>query len=150
MTYYVWILLSVFLHMKKSRNEILRTLIIIIFLMCLLQCKHEFCWVCLEQWKKHSSATGGYFRLVELSWNCHEYLSFVTKILLVGRDFIELYTNLLRTRSQPLLYLGWVESNSVCNHTNDKKIGRLWSGNVIHEYNYRQSWKTRNPVTNYS
>lgn len=26
------------------------------------KCKHEFCWVCLEQWKKHSSATGGYFR----------------------------------------------------------------------------------------
>lgn len=27
-----------------------------------LQCKHDFCWVCLEAWKKHSSATGGYFR----------------------------------------------------------------------------------------
>lgn len=26
------------------------------------KCKYEFCWVCLEQWKKHSSATGGYFR----------------------------------------------------------------------------------------
>ena len=26
------------------------------------QCKHDFCWVCLEAWKKHSSATGGYFR----------------------------------------------------------------------------------------
>lgn len=26
------------------------------------KCKHEFCWLCLEQWKKHSSATGGYFR----------------------------------------------------------------------------------------
>ncbi|XP_048579770.1 ankyrin repeat and IBR domain-containing protein 1 isoform X2 [Nematostella vectensis] len=26
------------------------------------KCKHEFCWVCLELWKKHSSATGGYFR----------------------------------------------------------------------------------------
>ncbi|ELU11727.1 hypothetical protein CAPTEDRAFT_112704 [Capitella teleta] len=26
------------------------------------KCKHDFCWVCLEQWKKHSSATGGYFR----------------------------------------------------------------------------------------
>lgn len=26
------------------------------------QCKHDFCWVCLEGWKKHSSATGGYFR----------------------------------------------------------------------------------------
>ena len=27
-----------------------------------MQCKLEFCWVCLESWKKHSSATGGYFR----------------------------------------------------------------------------------------
>lgn len=26
------------------------------------QCKFDFCWVCLEAWKKHSSATGGYFR----------------------------------------------------------------------------------------
>lgn len=28
----------------------------------MLQCKFDFCWVCLESWKKHSSATGGYFR----------------------------------------------------------------------------------------
>jgi hypothetical protein len=28
----------------------------------LFQCKHDFCWVCLESWKKHSTATGGYFR----------------------------------------------------------------------------------------
>ena len=26
------------------------------------KCKHDFCWICLEPWKKHSSATGGYFR----------------------------------------------------------------------------------------
>ena len=26
------------------------------------KCKHDFCWVCLESWRKHSSATGGYFR----------------------------------------------------------------------------------------
>jgi ankyrin repeat/IBR domain-containing protein 1 len=26
------------------------------------KCKHDFCWVCLESWKKHSTATGGYFR----------------------------------------------------------------------------------------
>lgn len=26
------------------------------------KCKFDFCWVCQESWKKHSSATGGYFR----------------------------------------------------------------------------------------
>lgn len=26
------------------------------------RCKHDFCWICLEPWKKHSSATGGYFQ----------------------------------------------------------------------------------------
>ncbi|KAL1115064.1 hypothetical protein AAG570_007095, partial [Ranatra chinensis] len=26
------------------------------------KCKFDFCWVCLESWKRHSSATGGYFR----------------------------------------------------------------------------------------
>lgn len=25
------------------------------------QCKHEFCWMCLADWKKHSSATGGFY-----------------------------------------------------------------------------------------
>lgn len=28
----------------------------------LFQCKFDFCWVCQESWKRHSSATGGYFR----------------------------------------------------------------------------------------
>ena len=27
-----------------------------------VQCKFDFCWVCLEAWKKHNSSTGGYFR----------------------------------------------------------------------------------------
>lgn len=26
------------------------------------KCKHDFCWICLEPWKKHSSSTGGYFQ----------------------------------------------------------------------------------------
>jgi hypothetical protein len=26
------------------------------------QCKYDFCWVCLEQWKRHNSSTGGYFK----------------------------------------------------------------------------------------
>lgn len=26
------------------------------------KCKFDFCWVCQESWKQHSSATGGYFR----------------------------------------------------------------------------------------
>jgi len=25
-------------------------------------CRHEFCWVCMKDWKLHSSKTGGYFR----------------------------------------------------------------------------------------
>uniref|UniRef100_A0A4W5QV55 RBR-type E3 ubiquitin transferase n=1 Tax=Hucho hucho TaxID=62062 RepID=A0A4W5QV55_9TELE len=24
--------------------------------------KYDFCWICLEEWKKHSSSTGGYYR----------------------------------------------------------------------------------------
>ena len=27
----------------------------------LFQCRHDFCWMCLDKWNKHSSATGGYF-----------------------------------------------------------------------------------------
>ncbi|XP_035231957.1 ankyrin repeat and IBR domain-containing protein 1-like, partial [Stegodyphus dumicola] len=26
------------------------------------KCKYEYCWICLESWKKHSPTTGGYFR----------------------------------------------------------------------------------------
>ncbi|OQV24034.1 Ankyrin repeat and IBR domain-containing protein 1 [Hypsibius exemplaris] len=26
------------------------------------KCKHDFCWICGDAWKKHSTATGGYFR----------------------------------------------------------------------------------------
>ncbi|XP_065834133.1 ankyrin repeat and IBR domain-containing protein 1-like isoform X2 [Oscarella lobularis] len=26
------------------------------------KCKHDFCWVCMDEWGKHSSATGGYFK----------------------------------------------------------------------------------------
>ncbi|XP_064598005.1 ankyrin repeat and IBR domain-containing protein 1-like [Liolophura sinensis] len=26
------------------------------------KCKHDFCWVCLEPWKRHNSSTGGYFK----------------------------------------------------------------------------------------
>ncbi|XP_054168211.1 ankyrin repeat and IBR domain-containing protein 1-like [Oppia nitens] len=26
------------------------------------KCKYDFCWICLETWKKHNSGTGGYFR----------------------------------------------------------------------------------------
>jgi hypothetical protein len=25
------------------------------------KCKHDFCWLCLKDWKKHGSATGGYY-----------------------------------------------------------------------------------------
>lgn len=30
--------------------------------LCFLKCKYDFCWICLEEWKKHSSSTGGYYR----------------------------------------------------------------------------------------
>ncbi len=26
------------------------------------QCKHEFCWLCMGDWKKHGSGTGGFFK----------------------------------------------------------------------------------------
>ena len=26
------------------------------------QCRHEFCWVCMGEWKAHGSATGGYYK----------------------------------------------------------------------------------------
>uniref|UniRef100_A0A672KH75 RBR-type E3 ubiquitin transferase n=1 Tax=Sinocyclocheilus grahami TaxID=75366 RepID=A0A672KH75_SINGR len=26
------------------------------------KCKYDFCWICMEEWKKHSSSTGGYYR----------------------------------------------------------------------------------------
>ena len=28
---------------------------------CSLQCRHDFCWVCLDEWKQHNTSTGGYF-----------------------------------------------------------------------------------------
>jgi len=29
-------------------------------------CKHEFCWLCTEDWKQHGSKTGGYY-------DCNKY-----------------------------------------------------------------------------
>ena len=26
------------------------------------QCRHEFCWICMGDWKEHGSATGGYYK----------------------------------------------------------------------------------------
>ena len=26
------------------------------------QCRHEFCWICMGDWKDHGSATGGYYK----------------------------------------------------------------------------------------
>jgi ankyrin repeat/IBR domain-containing protein 1 len=34
------------------------------------KCKHEFCWVCREEWKKHNSATGGYFKYAVIILFC--------------------------------------------------------------------------------
>lgn len=30
--------------------------------MTCVQCRHEFCWVCMGSWKDHGSATGGYYK----------------------------------------------------------------------------------------
>ena len=30
--------------------------------MTCLQCRHEFCWVCMGDWKEHGTATGGYYK----------------------------------------------------------------------------------------
>ena len=30
--------------------------------MTCVQCRHEFCWVCMGGWKEHGSATGGYYK----------------------------------------------------------------------------------------
>ena len=29
--------------------------------MCCSQCKHDFCWMCLEEWNSHGERTGGYY-----------------------------------------------------------------------------------------
>jgi len=29
--------------------------------MCCRKCRHNFCWVCLDEWRCHNSSTGGYF-----------------------------------------------------------------------------------------
>ena len=26
------------------------------------QCRYEFCWICMGDWKEHGSATGGYYK----------------------------------------------------------------------------------------
>lgn len=35
-------------------------------------CNHEFCWVCLGDWKEHGTATGGYYK-------CNKYEEKITK-----------------------------------------------------------------------
>ncbi|CAF1629757.1 unnamed protein product [Adineta ricciae] len=45
-----------------------------------VKCKYDFCWVCLEPWKKHSSTTGGYFQ-------CNRYET-VNKIIAKEKELI--------------------------------------------------------------
>lgn len=49
-------------HMKCSKVCSTFSLNILLMFCNNFQCKFDFCWVCQESWKKHSSATGGYFR----------------------------------------------------------------------------------------
>lgn len=30
--------------------------------MTCVNCKHDFCWMCLQDWKKHGNNTGGYYK----------------------------------------------------------------------------------------
>ncbi|KAG8232843.1 hypothetical protein J437_LFUL012647 [Ladona fulva] len=66
-----------------------------------MQCKFDFCWVCLESWKKHSSATGGYFR-------CNRYEA-VNKadekrgILISENELEEVTEKLSETLARPYL-----------------------------------------------
>lgn len=45
-----------------------------------VKCKYDFCWVCLEVWKKHSSSTGGYFQ-------CNRYET-ANKIVAKEKDLV--------------------------------------------------------------
>ncbi|CAF3363782.1 unnamed protein product [Rotaria sp. Silwood1] len=45
-----------------------------------VKCKYDFCWICLEAWKKHSSTTGGYFQ-------CNRYET-VNKIIAKEKELI--------------------------------------------------------------
>lgn len=42
----------------------------ILMIYILFQCKFEFCWICQESWKKHGSATGGFFRCNRMNAVC--------------------------------------------------------------------------------
>lgn len=48
--------------MKCSKVKYAQNFYFRIFEENIFQCKFDFCWVCQESWKRHSSATGGYFR----------------------------------------------------------------------------------------
>ena len=45
-----------------------------------VKCKYDFCWICLEAWKKHSSSTGGYFQ-------CNRYET-VNKIVAKEKELV--------------------------------------------------------------
>ncbi len=45
-----------------------------------VKCKYDFCWICLEAWKKHSSTTGGYFQ-------CNRYET-VNKIVAKEKELV--------------------------------------------------------------
>ena len=49
-------------HMKCYKVTSFLFLLLLSTNIFTFKCKLDFCWVCLEPWKKHSSTTGGYFQ----------------------------------------------------------------------------------------
>lgn len=56
-------------------------------------CKHDFCWLCLTEWKKHGSVTGGYYacNLYDKMKNSEQGLVELEKGMNESRNELEVY-----------------------------------------------------------